>query len=212
MQDACTDSSGKNDCLWRVKCNITGASCPKMDALLKQFDTTEQENKMSNPTKPAAAATPKDVAEKVEEKTVPAQATGEKSAKEDHTDKVLNNKGEVLFSGTPTEVKAWLLEQKPSMIYAVRQTSTNDLVISTEYTEEGPLKLSLVQRAKTAAEKLKKNKKAQVLLVGAVFCAGMAIKNSGYNRKAVAVEPLDEAEGPVIGRDIDESPNDTDSL
>lgn len=82
MQDAhCTDSSGKSDCLWRVKCNITGASCPKMDAILTKLDT-DKELKMSNTAKnTSAAATPKDVKDKVEEKTVPAQNTAEHDVK-----------------------------------------------------------------------------------------------------------------------------------
>lgn len=211
MQDACTDSSGKNDCLWRVVCNITGASCPKMDALFHKLDT-EQEKKMTNPAKnTTAAATPKDVKEKVEEKTVPAQATGEKTAKEAQLDKVLDNSGKVLFSGTPDEVRAWLNE-RTAMIYAVRQAHNNDLIISTEYVEQGPLKLSLVQRAKSKAEKLKKNRKAQLLLAGAVFCAGMAIKNARFNRKAVAAEVLDPEDTTTIGVEQPETPENPDSL
>lgn len=195
MQDACTDSSGKNDCLWRVVCNITGASCPKMDAILQNLDDTETDNAMSNSPKNTTATTPKDVKEKVEkDATVPAQPT---SPEDEKNDKVLDNEGKVLFSGTPDEVKNWLLEQ-PTMVYAVRQAKSNDLVVSTVYMEEGPLKLSLVQRAKQAAEKLKKNKTAMVLVVGAAVVVGLTIKN---NRKAVAVEALDEAEGSVIDRD-----------
>jgi len=208
MQDACTDSSGKNDCLWRVTCNITGASCPKMDALFKKLDTEKETKNMTNTAKNTAAATPKDVKEKVEEKTVPAQATAPENAK---TDKVVDNAGKTLFSGTPAEVKAWLLEQ-PTMVYAVRQASNNDLVLSTVYVEAGPLKLTLVQRAKAAAEKLKKNKRSQLLLAGAVVCAGIAVKNARYNRKAADAEPLDEVEGPVVGVEPVDPDETTDSL
>lgn len=144
-------------------------------------------------------ATPKDVKAategKVEEKTVPAQATGEKTTTDEAgRDKVLDNAGKVLFSGTPAEVKAWLLEQ-PTKIYAVRQAKNNGLVVSTEYVEE-PLKLSLVQRAKQAAEKLKHNKRAMVIVAGAAVVVGLAVKNS---RKAVAVEVLDPEDTTVNG-------------
>lgn len=159
MQDACTDSSGKNDCLWRVKCNITGASCPKMDALFQKLDTEQETKNMTNTAKnTAAAATPKDVKEKVEEKTVPAQATAES--------KVEKQDGE---------------KSKPT----------------------------LVQRAKAAAEKLKKNKKALLILTGAAVVVGLTIKN---NRKAVTAET---AEGETLD-DVEvtvENPDDTtDSL
>jgi hypothetical protein len=71
-------------------------------------------------------------------------------------------------------------------------------------------KLTLVQRAKALAEKLKQNKKAVLILTGAAVVVGLTIKN---NRKAVSVEPLDEAEGPVIGTEGSENPDDTtDSL
>lgn len=158
-----------------------------------------------------SAATPKTVKEavenKVEETTVPAQATGGKTVKEDQLDKVLDNEAKVLFSGTPDEVRAWLNE-RPSMIYAVRKTNQDGLIISTMYVEEGPLKLSLVQRAKAAAEKLKQNKKALAILGGALVVAGLTIKN---NRKTTA-EP--EVEEDVV-EETTEIPNpddNTDSL
>lgn len=195
MQDAhCTDSSSKSDCLWRVKCNITGASCPKMDALIKKLDDTEQEEQMTNSPK----ATPKTATESKlveDEKTIPAQKTAKGS--EGQLDKVLDNAGKTLFSGTPAEVKAWLLEQ-PTKIYVVRQAKNDDLIVSTVYVEEESPKASLVQRAKQAAEKLKQNKRALAIIAGAAVVAGLAVKNS---RKAVSVEPLDEAEGPINGVD-----------
>lgn len=162
--------------------------------------------------------TPKTVAEAAEknneETTVPAQATAEKSTKTEKPkgDQVLDNKGKVLFSGTPDEVRAWLKDQ-PTMIYAVRQERDGDLIISTEYVEAGPLKLSLVQRAKAAAEKLKKNKKAMAILGGAAVVVGLTIRNvRKENREAVSAETLDEVEGPVIGIDDPEVPGDnTDS-
>jgi hypothetical protein len=210
MQDAhCTDSSGKSDCLWRVKCNITGASCPKMDAILQKLDDTETDNTMSNTAKNTPAATPKDVKDAVEEKTVPAQATAPEDAKTGEQDKVLNNEGKVLYSGTPDEVKAWL-DKQPSMIYVVRQATNNGLVVSSTYIEEGPLKLSLVQRAKAAAEKLKKNKKAMLIVAGAAVVVGLTVKN---NRKVVTgtVEnPYhDESEQPAVEDDqaTDENPD-----
>lgn len=211
MQDAhCTDSSGKSDCLWRVKCNITGASCPKMDAILQKLDDTETDNNMTNPAKNTAAATPKTVKEAVEgkpdETTIPAQATAPEDSK---SDKVLDNAGKVLFSGTPDEVKTWLLKQ-PAMIYAVRQAKNNDLVVSTVYVEEGPLKLSLVQRAKAAAEKLKQNKKAMLIVAGAAVVVGLTVKN---NRKAVSVETLDPEDDSVNGVGEDDiTPETPDSL
>lgn len=141
-------------------------------------------------------------------KTIPAQ-----TAATPEGDQVLDNKGKVLFSGTPDEVKNWLLKQ-PTMVYVVRQSVDNGLVVSTTYMEEGPLKLSLVQRAKAAAEKLKKNKKAMAILGGAVVVAGLTVNaNRKSKREAVSAEPLDEVEGPVIGIDDPEVPGDnTDSL
>lgn len=169
MQDACTDSSGKNDCLWRVVCNITGASCPKMDALFKKLDTEQETKNMTNTAKntAAASATPKDVKEKVEEKTVPAQA-----------------------QATEPKVEEQDGEQTPAA--------------------DEKKKPSLVQRAKVAAEKLKQNKKALLILTGAAVVVGLTIKN---NRKAVAAEPLDEVEGPINGVDEVTGPDDiADSL
>lgn len=134
---------------------------------------------------PKTPATPKTVAEKAAEKTVPAQATGETPAK---GDQVLDNKGKVLFSGAPDEVKNWLLEQS-TMIYAVRKETNNDLVVSTVYVEEQPLKLTLAKRVKAAAEKLKQNKKALLILGGAAVVVGLTVKN---NRKAVSAEDEDQ--------------------
>lgn len=157
------------------------------------------------------SATPKTVKEavenKVEETTVPAQATGEKTVKDGQLDKVLDNAGKVLFSGTPDEVRAWLNEQ-PSMIYAVRQAKNNGLVVSTEYVEEGPLKLSLIQRAKAAAEKLKSNKKAMLFLGGAAVVVGLTIKSS---RKAAA-ESIVEDDVVEETTEIDNPDDTTDSL
>jgi hypothetical protein len=114
---------------------------------------------MSNTAKNTDAATPKDIKEKVDEKTVPAQATEPKVEEQ-----------------TPAAD-----EKKPS----------------------------LVQRAKAAAEKLKQNKKALLILTGAAVVVGLTIKN---NRKAVAVEPLDEAEDSVNGVEPTNPDDTTDSI
>lgn len=77
-------------------------------------------------------------------------------------------------------------------------------------TEETEWKPSVVQRLKAVAVKLKRNKKAMLIIGGAVVVVGLTIKN---NRKAVSVEPLDEAEGPVVGVDETVDPDETtDSL
>jgi signal recognition particle subunit SEC65 len=79
MQDAC------GDCLRQIVCEVTGASCPKLDALVPKIDSKTQEGDtiMSNTAKNTTPATPKTVAEAVAaEKTVPAQAT-EPKVKED---------------------------------------------------------------------------------------------------------------------------------
>ncbi|QJD49771.1 hypothetical protein SEA_CLUBPENGUIN_47 [Streptomyces phage ClubPenguin] len=160
MEDTC------RNCLAQDVCDITGASCKKMDALFAQRKTIRNgRTTMSNTAKNSAAATPKDVKEKVEEKTVPAQATAEP--------KVEQQDGEQ----TPAADE----KKKPS----------------------------LVQRAKAAAEKLKQNKKALLILTGAAVVVGLTIKN---NRKAVAVEPLDEAEGPINGVESADPDDTTDSL
>lgn len=146
--------------------------------------TAAEQAKASNEVTDAviAGATTEEVAAKVK-KTIPSQ-----SVNDDQLDKVLNNAGETLFTGTPDEVRAWLNTQ-PSMIYAVRQSKKNGLVVSTEYVEETPLKLTLIQRAKAAAEKLKQNKKALVILGGALVVAGLTIKN---NRKTTAEPEVEE--------------------
>jgi hypothetical protein len=153
------------------------------------------------------SATPKTVSEQAGEKldekaTVPTQKTG----KEDRLDKVVDGKGEVLFSGKPDEVRAWMGE-RPTTTYVVRTSALDGLVTSMEYTEEKP---SLVQRAKDAAEKLKQNKRSQLLLAGAVVCAGIAVKNARYNRKAVEVltpedTTVNGVEGPVTPDDTTDS-------
>ena len=136
MQDAC------GDCLRQIVCEVTGASCPKLDALVPKIDSKTQEGDtiMSNTAKNTTAATPKTVAEAVAaEKTVPAQATEPKVKEQD----------------------------------GVQET--------TEGQTNG--KKSVVQRIKAVAEKLKENKRSQLLLVGAAFCAGIAVKNAHHNRK-----------------------------
>lgn len=201
MQEYC------KDCLSREVCEISGGACQKMGALFIQRKSIANGRTTMSNTPKATSKTVTDASEtKVEEKTIPAQAKAEKN---DEHDTVLDNAGKILFSGAPDEVKAWLNKQ-PTMIYVVRQTKSNGLIVSTEYVEEGPLKLTLMQRAKAAAEKLKQNKKAVLILTGAAVVVGLTVKN---NRKAVAVEPLGEAEGPINGVDEITGPDDsTDSL
>lgn len=151
------------NCLAQDVCDITGASCKKMDALFAQHKTirngrTTMTNTAKNTT---ASTTPKDVKEKVEEKTVPSQATEPKTGEKETKD---------------------------------------------AQSEE---KLTLVKRAKAAAEKLKQNKKALLILTGAAVVVGLTIKS---NRKAVAVEPLGEAEGPINGVEGTDPDETTDSL
>lgn len=78
MPDAC------GDCLRQLVCEVTGASCPKLDALIQKLDDSknqEGDTTMSNNAK--NTATPKTVAQAVaaeknaEDATVPAQATAE---------------------------------------------------------------------------------------------------------------------------------------
>lgn len=112
-----------------------------------------------------SAATPKTVTEaaeknRVDETTVPAQATPEKTVVE--------------------EVK------------------------ETEPTTEETEKLTLVQRLKTMAEKLKDNKKAMVILGGVAVIAGLAIKNNLKAAKAVSAEPLDAEDTTINGVGDDE--------
>lgn len=77
MPDAC------GDCLRQLVCEVTGASCPKLDALVQKLDhdsnTSRGETTMSNTAK--NSGTPKTVAEAVaaakdakNDATVPAQA------------------------------------------------------------------------------------------------------------------------------------------
>lgn len=186
MQDAC------GDCLRKIQCEITGASCPKLDALIHKLDTNGRTT-MTNPTKKPVTET------SVKETDVPAQATAK--TWDLKGDKVLDNAGKVLFAGTPEEVKNWLLKQ-PTMIYAVRQMKNNDLVVSTEYVQEGSPKPSTLQRAKTAVEKFSKNQKAMFILGASIAAVGLAVKNS---RKVVQVDALDEEDDTSTG--VDETPD-----
>lgn len=133
------------DCLAQDVCEITGASCRKMGALVDQRKQIRNgRTTMTNTAK--NSVTPKTVSEKasepkIDETTVPAQAT-------------------------PTEPKA-----------------------SVDAQTDEKTKPSLVQRLKSAAEKLKENKKALAILGASAVIAGLAIKNS---RKAVSAP--DESE------------------
>ena len=75
------------------------------------------------------------------------------------------------------------------------ESTTDDQEIKDAQSDE---KLTLVQRLKSMTEKLKQNKKALLILGGAVVVTGLVVKN---NRKPVDEKTTDETEGPIT--DID---------
>lgn len=206
MQDSC------GDCLSKVVCDITGASCQKMGALFTQRKQTlngrtTMSNTPKNTEKQDVTVEAKAVDPKVEKesKTVPPQAAESKSGDLKSLDKVFDIKGDAVFSGTPDEVLAWLKERS-NTTYAVRSSGRPDIMTSLDYTKRTAEseKPSLVQRLKAAAEKLKENKKAMVILGASAVIAGLAIKN---NRKKIPAD--DELEVTVETVEGDEP---TDSL
>lgn len=75
MPDAC------GDCLRQLVCDVTGASCPKLDALVQKLDDRKNQEGETTMSNTAKNPTPKTVAQavaaekKAEDATVPAQAT-----------------------------------------------------------------------------------------------------------------------------------------
>jgi hypothetical protein len=191
MQDAC------GDCLRQIQCEITGASCPKLDALIHKFDTNGRTT-MTNPGK--NSATPKPVVEaadktiNTEEPTVPAQQAASPNI-ETNTDRVVDHNRNTIFAGTSDEIVAWLNENAP-MIYVIQPVDGPDLITSVDYLKKHQPKLSVVQRAKAAAEKLGKNHKAMLILGASVVAVGLAVKNS---RKDMKVEVLDDEDNTING-------------
>ncbi len=187
------------NCLAQEVCDITGGVCQKMDALFAQRKSVT--NGRTTMTTPKNAATPKNVADikSKNETTVPAQATA--PVESSNHDKVLDNDRKTLFSGTPKDVRDWLNEQTDK-VYVVR-TAGGELVHSIEYVELEGKKLSLVQRAKEKALKLKTNKRSQLMLATAVVFAGVAFQKSRKLKAVAAEETLDDVEVTV------ENPDDT---
>jgi phenylpyruvate tautomerase PptA (4-oxalocrotonate tautomerase family) len=199
MQDAC------RNCLAQEKCDITGGVCQKMDALFAQRKSVTNGRKTM--TTPKNSATPKTVTEAVEkqalpaeENTVPAQKAASPKV-EMNTDRVVDHTNKILFAGTPSEIVDWL-NQHSTMIYAIRLADHPDLITSVDYVKKHQKKISLVQRIKASADKLKKNRKAMLILGASAVVAGLAVKNS--RKVVVKVEDVD-SEDTAIDGDIPDS-------
>lgn len=158
------------------------------------------------------SATPKNVADAVAEKQslpveepiVPAQQAASPNVGT-NTDRVVDHTNKTLFAGTSDEIVDWLNEHSP-MIYAIQPVDHPDLITSIDYLKKHQAKPSLIQRAKTAAEKLTKNRKAMLFLGGAAIVAGLAVKNN--RRKTVATEEtLDDIEDTVENPDATDDSN-----
>lgn len=151
-----------SDCLSKNVCEITGGVCLKIGALFGQRKkTTNGRIIMSNTAK--NSATPKTVAE-----------AAEKNAVEETTVPAQTTAG--------NSVKDNPKYQAVNGKYEKSNTETTGDAQSEE-------KLTLVQRVKATAEKLKKNKKAMLIIGGAVVVVGLTIKNS---RKTVAAEATED--------------------
>lgn len=113
-----------------------------------------------------------------------------------------NNKSAVTPK-TVAEGKAEkVVEEKVIPAQTSEEPKTGDQEISEAQSDE---KVTIVGRLKSAAEKLKNNRKAILILAGAAVVVGLAVKNN----KATAEEPVNETEDS----EVDETPDDTtDSL
>lgn len=117
---------------------------------------------------------------------------------------LVSNTAKNTTSATPKDVKESVegkVEEKVIPAQSTQKEKAADAV--EEVCEAG--KLTLLQRAKATAEKLKQNKKALLILTGAAVVVGLTIKN---NRKVVAAESQDTEDVTVI----DDAPQNTDSL